>query len=304
MRLAGFILIISIFFFPLTGNAQSDSISQPKNKYKKAVVLAGTGGFAVGSLVALNQVWYNEYNTGSFHFFNDNKEWLQMDKAGHFYTSYHASRLLMEAFEWGGFNRKQKIWIGGGLGFAYLTAIEIMDGYSRGWGYSWGDQLADVFGSALAMSQEAIWREQRILLKFSYAESGLAKYNPDLLGKSFGSKLIKDYNAQTYWISMGGPLFTPKSKGPLRWLAVSFGYSAYGMLGGHYNRLLAQEENGDVYKVERERRYYLSLDVDFTRIKTRSKMLRTFFSVVNLLKFPAPAVEFSKSGVKFLPIYL
>jgi hypothetical protein len=28
-----------------------------------------------------------------FHFINDNAEWLQMDKAGHIYSSYHLGRL-------------------------------------------------------------------------------------------------------------------------------------------------------------------------------------------------------------------
>jgi len=295
--------LLQALLLSLYSGAQSDTVQKPSNKTRKAIVLGGTGALAMGSLVGLNQIWYAQYNTGSFHFFNDNKAWLQMDKVGHAYTAYQTSRLMMDAFDWAGFDRKKKIWIGGSIGFVYLTAIEIMDGYSRGWGYSWGDQIANLAGSAMAMAQEGFWREQRFVLKYSYAESGLARFNPDLLGDSFGSRLIKDYNAQTYWLSFGSSVSGKKDPLVPKWLALSFGYSAYGMLGGHYNNLLAQEPNGQVYQMERQRRYYLSLDIDFTKIKARSKLVRTLFTVVNLLKFPAPAVEFTKHGVRFLPIY-
>jgi hypothetical protein len=43
-------------------------------------------------LVGLNQLWY-AYARSDFHFINDNAEWLQMDKAGHIYSSYHLGRL-------------------------------------------------------------------------------------------------------------------------------------------------------------------------------------------------------------------
>jgi hypothetical protein len=46
-----------------------------------------------GALVGLNQLWYADYPKSDFHFINDNAEWLQMDKAGHIYSSYHLGRL-------------------------------------------------------------------------------------------------------------------------------------------------------------------------------------------------------------------
>jgi hypothetical protein len=48
---------------------------------------------AQGALVGLNQLWYADYARSDFHFINDNAEWLQMDKAGHIYSSYHLGRL-------------------------------------------------------------------------------------------------------------------------------------------------------------------------------------------------------------------
>jgi len=295
-----------ISFLLLCGTicGQNDSLKPSGYKTRKLILASSSAALTVGSLVMLNKAWYSEYNTGKFHFFNDNEEWLQMDKAGHIYTTYQMSRLMMEAFSWAGYSRKQTLIYGGGIGLAYMTAIECMDGFSRGWGFSWGDQLADVLGSSLAIAQEAGWKEQRIQLKFSFAQSGLAKYNPSLLGENKYAQLLKDYNGQTYWLSINPSSFFKKKSGKFpKWLSVSLGYSAYGMLGGHSNRIIVTDEKGNVLKIDRERRLYLSLDVDLSRIKTRSKLLNGLFSLVNMLKFPAPALEFTHKGLRAYGIY-
>lgn len=296
-------LTVILLFLCNLSHSQSDSSKAVNYKCRKITLASSTGLLTLGSLVYLNQAWYSEYNTGKFHFFDDNKEWLQMDKAGHVFTTYQTSRLMMEAFDWAGYSRKQKLIFGGGIGLAYMTAIEVMDGYSDGWGYSWGDQVADVIGSGMAMTQEAFWNEQRVQLKFSYAKSGLAKYNPSLLGENKYTQILKDYNAQTYWLSINPSTFVKKENKFPRWLNLAFGYSAYGMLGGHYNNIVPIDNNGNALKFGRQRRIYLSLDIDLTRIKTKSKVLKGIFSVVNILKFPAPAVEFSKNGLRFYGLY-
>lgn len=255
-----------------------------------------------GSLLYLNQAWYADYATGNFHFFNDNAEWMQMDKLGHTFTTYQTSRLMMNAYDWAGFTKNKTMWIGGTMGFAYMTAIECMDGFSSGWGFSWGDMCANAFGSSLAISQQAFWREQRVLLKFSYNNSGFAQYNPTLLGENFSTQLLKDYNGQSYWLSINPSSFMPKETKFPKWLNVALGYNAIGMIGGFINNDVT-DKNGNVLHFERQRNYYLSLDVDLSRIKTKSKVLKGIFSVFNLLKIPAPALELSGHSLKFRPIY-
>jgi len=283
--------------------AQTDSLAPVNYKTRKLILASSTAVLTTGSLLYLDQAWFDQYSTGKFHFFNDNKEWLQMDKAGHLYTNYQTSRLMMGAFNWAGFNKKQELFIGGTIGFAYMTAVECMDGFSKGWGFSYGDMIANALGTSAAISQKAFWKEQRIQFKFSYAQSGLAKYNPDLLGKSLSTQLLKDYNSQTYWLSVNPSSFITKENKFPKWLNVAFGYSAYGMLGGYENNIVVQDADGNVLKFDRERRYYFSLDVDLTRVKTKSKVLKKVFSVINILKFPAPAIQFSKNKTRFYYLY-
>jgi hypothetical protein len=162
-----------------------------------------------------------------------------------------------------------------------------------------GDVLANASGTALYVSQELIWKEQRIIPKFSFHTTQYANYRPDLLGSTMQEQILKDYNGQTYWFSANLHSFSKKSKIPM-WLNIAFGYGAEGMIG----------ENDDKktiifpIKPEKYRQFYLSLDVDLTKISTKSHFLKTVFSVLNTVKIPAPTVEYSPHrGFQFHALY-
>jgi hypothetical protein len=97
----------------------------------------------------------------------------------------------------GGVSDKKAIWQGGVSGLIYLTGVEIFDGFSNDWGFSWGDQLANIVGASFVIGQELAWREQKFRLKFSFHPSPYAKYRPELLGKNLIESWLKDYNGQT-----------------------------------------------------------------------------------------------------------
>ncbi|WP_340169217.1 hypothetical protein [Lacinutrix sp.] len=62
--------------------------------------------------------------------------------------------------------------------------------------------------------------------------------------------------------------------------------------------------NDVLIEQNRQRQFYLSLDVDLTKIETKSNTLKTIFSIFNAIKIPFPTLELnSKSGVKFRPVY-
>jgi hypothetical protein len=88
------------------------------------------------------------------------------------------------------------------------------------------------------------------------------------------------------------------------WLNVSIGYGAEGLLGGTEN--IWTDKEGNTYNradVKRQRNFYISPDIDLTRIKTRSKFLRSVFFVLNSIKVPAPALEFGGGKCRFHAIY-
>ena len=258
----------------------------------------------------MDKAWYQNYPRTSFHTFNDGGEWKQVDKVGHGWTAYQTSRITTAAWQWAGFRGEKKnkaVILGSVTGFTYLTVIEFLDAHSANWGWSWPDIAANFLGTSLFAGQEFLWDEQRVQFKFSshkenYAEELNARAD-NLYGRSFPERLLKDYNAQTYWLSFNLHSFLPKSKLP-SWLNVSVGYGAQGLLGGYEN--IAYDKDGNVTfdrrDIPRYRQWYIAPDVDLTKIKTKNSFVRTTLALLNCLKFPAPAVEFSNNGVKFKAI--
>jgi hypothetical protein len=242
-------------------------------------------------LFTLNELWYKDYPKSDFQFKNDNAHWLQMDKAGHVFSAYHLGRFGAEALEWSGSSKKNQRLYGATLGFVFLSAVEVMDGFSGGWGASYGDILANASGTALYISQDLLWNEQRITPKFSYHQTVYPTARPNTLGKNWSERILKDYNGQTYWLSANVASFVPNSKIP-KWLNLAFGYGAEGMITGEdvlVNSVFFPEN-------KRTRQFYLSLDVDLTRIETKNHLLKTVFSVFNTLKIPAPTLEVRANG--------
>lgn len=268
----------------------SDSLDK---KRQNSIVIAESV-LAAGALVGLNQLWYADYPQSNFHFINDNSEWLQMDKLGHSFSSYHLGRFGAEMLQWSGASKKNQLIYGAGLGFAFLTAVEVLDGYSSEWGASTGDVIANASGTTLYISQELLWKEQRITPKFSFHTTQFAAYRPDVLGRSLSEQILKDYNGQTYWLSTNLYSFSKGSKIP-KWLNLAVGYGANGMVSGNTEN----SPQNSTQKVERFRQFYLSFDVDLTKIETKSHFLKTIFSVFNTIKIPAPTIEYSANeGLK------
>ena len=272
---------------------------------RKWLVGAGTAALYGTSFIYLNEAWYKGYPRSSFHSFNDFGEWMQVDKVGHAWTAYTTSRVSTALWRWAGTSKRTSVLLGSGSSLLYMLSIEYLDGRSAEWGWSWGDVGADFFGAALFAGQEEIWNEQKIQLKFS---SHKRNYEPDLdtrvnqlFGKSLPERLLKDYNAQTYWLSFNINSFL-KNKSFPQWLNVSIGYGANGMLGGRKN--LAMDKNGNItfdrQDIQRYRQWYIAPDIDLTKIKTNSRFLRSLFGALNSFKFPTPALEFSNKKLKLV----
>ncbi len=309
-----------LFLFDVQGQdfLQHDSIPDPyikdtvhslSSKINRPLIVGGaTVLFSAGSLIALNHAWYKDHARTGFHTFDDSREWLQVDKIGHTWSAYTFSRFAGDFWKWSGIDNKKAVIAGSVSSLVYLTGIEYLDGHSSKWGWSWSDMAANLAGTTIYASQELAWNEQRIQVKFSTHkgeyDASLIERADALFGTTNSERLLKDYNHQAYWLSFNLKSFMPDSKLP-GWLNIAFGYGAEGMLGGFENKWT--DKNNAVqtrYDIERYRQFYISPDIDFTRIKTNSKSLRTFFSVLNCIKMPAPALMINSKGkIKAYPVY-
>ena len=99
----------------------------------------------------------------------------------------------------------------------------------------------------------------------------------------------------------------PESKFP-KWFNVAIGYGAQNLYGGYHNAW-QDEATGAFYKLDpaaypRYRQFFLSFDVDLTRIPSNSKFVRTVFQLLNWIKIPSPTLEVNTTGgVRLHAIY-
>ena len=297
-------VIIHITIFCLTLNSFSQNNFNNKNslslQLQKVRTISLSSSLLTGTIsgyIALDNIWYKDYPKSKFHFFNDNSEWLQMDKCGHFYTANKLGNLVADSYLWAGLSQKKSAIIGASYGLAFQTTLEIMDGYSSEWGFSWGDMAANTLGSLSFLTQELIWKEQKILLKFSTHLTNYASIRPNTLGKTIPQRLLKDYNGQTYWVSIPINFLVKKSPD---WLLFAFGYSIHDKIVGN-SEIYTDLNTNITYHSMRD--FYFSLDIDFSKIPIKNKILKKITSQFNYLKIPFPAIQFNQNGIGFRGIY-
>lgn len=278
------------------GEVYPDSVN--KKALKK--VLATEALSYTAGISFLYFIWYKDTERVPFHYYDDSRGYLQIDKAGHAFTAYRESYAAYYALRKTGLSKKKSLIYGGALGLVFQTPIEIFDGLYEGWGFSWPDMIANTFGSALLISQEALFDEQIVLMKFSYSPSPYAAYYPPL-GESPIEQFFYDYNGHTYWLSVNmnkisGQHFFPE------WLNIAVGYSGNGMLKEFDNPTSYRGEPLPTFS--RHRQYLLSLDVDFTKIHAEKRWVKVLLRVANMIKVPFPALEYNKEeGFKMRPFY-
>ena len=287
-----------IFFSIILINHNLFSVDSIKNNVDKNFYkfLLVEGATLTGVMSYLKYEWYSDKKRVPFHFYNDFKGWNQIDKFGHFYASYLESNVgysLMKKFN---FSEKKSLIFGGSQGFMLETPIEFFDAYYEGWGFSLTDMVANALGSSFFIIQQRIFGEQLLRPKLSFSRSIYAKDANGYLGKNnFLSQFVYDYNGYTYWFSFSPSKIFKIKKIP-EWINLSLGYGANGMIGEFSN--ISTYNGKNIPYHERYRQYYLSLDIDFSKIKSKSKVLKKIFNALSYIKIPLPTIEISNKKIR------
>ena len=290
------LLIFLLTFYCQISFSQDSTFSKyptELNKGKLYKTIAFETAFYLGGNAYLQYIWYNDHARVPFHFYNDNAGYLQIDKMGHAYAAYNYSVSGYEALREAGVSKKKALIYGGPLGLFLQTPIEIFDGLYEGWGFSWGDMVANTAGSALVVGNELLFDEQLIKYKFTYSSSMYRKVSNGHLGNTALEGFLYDYNAHSYWLSVPIHKIISNDKIP-DWLCISAGYSANGMFG--------EFENDKYYRGKplpnmiRYRQFLLSLDIDWSKIETNSKFLKKLLNTISVLKLPFPTFEIASTG--------
>ena len=287
-----FLTLIQAFTFSVSLFAQVDTTCECRTQ-----VPLTSAAIGITSYYFLNQLWYSQYPQSGFHFFDDHKEWLQMDKAGHAFTTYQVANQLYDAYLLTGYNQKESARNAAITGWSYMMGIELLDGFSSQWGFSSTDILANTTGSFLYWIQQEKWGEQKINLKFSYFPTRFSMLNTSQLGENFQQRILKDYNGQTYWLSFNSTLFFSKNNTFRDAINFNIGYSGTEMIR-------AKTNNNLVNNFHPTREFLFSFDADLNRVKWKRKGMKKVARILSVIKIPLPTLEIRGDGkIKFHSFY-
>lgn len=270
----------------------------------------GTTSYVAGS-TWLYTSWYADYPMGRFRTFDDSREWMGMDKAGHIFSAYMQGAICYRGAKWTGLSENKSILVGAISGGLFQTTVEVMDGFSEQWGFSVADLGANLVGTGLWTAQQIAWGEQRIAVKFS---GGFEDYShipvqpgadltfddraDHLYGSSRIERYLKDYNSQTYWLSVNVHSWLGNGSRWPEWLNIAVGYGADNMYGGFSNTW--DTADGITYDLTdshpRTSQFYLSPDINLSRLPVRLHWLKGLLHIGNVFKVPAPAIEINTQG--------
>ena len=302
------LIFLFLFSFSLQSYSQLDRTAadfcatkpiQGIDKKKLRVLIVGESLVYTSSMTGLYFLWYKDEFGNGFHSFNDWKEWQQMDKFGHFTTAFILAELSCKAYSWTGVDWRKANKIAFLQSMLFMTSLEVLDGFSTGWGFSWSDMGFNLVGASLSYYKNSGYKPLQLIPKFSFEKSEMAQWRPDLLGNNFPSRMMKDYNAQNYWLSIN---YNSKTKATDSWtngICLSVGYGAQGMTGGSDN-VLINEQGITVPEFQRFRQWYISLDYDWTKLpayKNGNRFFKGLCNGLNIFKFPFPALELSRGKV-------
>lgn len=258
-----------------------------------------TGAFIAQHEIQLNTIWKE---TAPFKIMEDGHYALYVDKAGHFFGTWVMSHFLRETYLFSGFDYKSSYWLGALTGLLYSSYVEVLDGFGANWGFSPSDFYLDVLGTSFSIAQYYYPVLQNFTPKFQYVPSpwfGERKRVPSEI-------MIDDYSSQVFWMSINvHNLLSDELKAYWpSWLQLSIGYTARNLCDRGYPEYNQYEYDVELDDVKGDPRLILALDYDMIKLLPGdNKFWNWIKQSMNVLKFPSPAVEFSKRGTRFYLLF-
>jgi uncharacterized protein YfiM (DUF2279 family) len=285
-------LSLFIIISSLNCYSQSDSLSSP-SILKKSIVFSGQIITYTGFTYEMSQQFFNTPHLSDFHLKQDLNTWRGMDKFFHAFGSYQFLALLYQTNKWTGMKDKRALNLAFWESTLFGTTKEYCDGRIDVGGWSWYDIEMNFTGNLFFYLQQRFLNKQLIQYKYSYGNSHLQHYYPETLGSSWKNYWFRDYNGQTFWVSVSlGNMNLTQNKW-LKPIAFCLGYGA--------DNLIYELSNKNI-DLKRYSQLYLGLDIDLTQIETKNKFLKTTFLLLNRLRFPLPSIEYnSLNQFKFHP---
>ncbi|MFM8771239.1 MAG: DUF2279 domain-containing protein [Candidatus Kapaibacterium sp.] len=258
-----------------------------------AVIGTAYTGLIVGLQMQMSDSWWGR--SGAFHVQEDGDYARYLDKAGHFFTGFTMSTIMGDALMECGFDYTTSTWLGASVGLAYMTMVEIQDGYAVTWGFSPSDALSNFTGAAFYAARNLVPALQNVTPRWSYVPAHLVG---DRATTERPLTIFDDYNATTFWLNFNVENMLPTSLAAHwpDWMTISVGY-------GCRDYEVKNPADGSMRPVKR--RMMIGIDYDWLKIIPESSVgvLNYVRQGLNYIRIPGPTLEFGDDGVRFAVLY-
>ena len=225
--------------------------------------------------------WWKD-SRGPFHFEDDWGYAANIDKVGHLVGGYYVSYFTGEGLMLCGFNWRDATIYGALFGFVYETIVEIEDGYSARWGFSFSDLIADVLGRAFYIGQYYYPFLQNFTFKYMYHSKTMWSDLRDSPGL-----LLSNHDANSFWIATNVYNILPRNfrKFWFSGINLTFGFQIEGIDG------VRHEAYGPI-----KRHYLIGLEYDLMQLSNdKYGGWNWILQNLNFLKQPGPIIDMGPS---------
>ncbi len=251
--------------------ADNDSTSEGVSVWRMAVVGGvSTGAFIYGHALQSNLWWKGEQSPFHVDWEHDWHYALGADKFGHFFFPYIMSDAYRHAFRWAGMDTVSSMYLASGIALTYETYVEIKDGFSKEWGFSWGDFTADALGATFPIAQHYIPALKPYSIKISFQPSDKFRVGQHAV-------IFDDYESTYHWISVDVAALLPLSWRDVYppWVNIGIGHSVKNL----------DFKGGGTHEL------YLGLDWNLRGLPIEGSLWDALVAVLQYYHLPAPAVR-------------
>ncbi len=268
-----YILTFLFFFSHNSLRAQQDSATT------SSLILASIAPTVfIGTALVQNyfDFWLNADKV-PFHISSDPPYAFHNDKFGHaFYASFSAD-IIKESYIQAGVDRKTSAWIGASSALFAQTLVEIGDGFHGHedyYGFSPGDEFADIIGSALPLLKEYI----PFVKRFDYK---IGLYPSPALKQGAFRGILDDNESQFFWLS--ADIHDAFGEWYPSWLNIALGYGVENLPSSAF----LPNRNG----LTPRSLVYIGFDLNLKALPIRGKVWEIIAEVLSHYRLPFPALQ-------------
>lgn len=248
--------------------------NEPFNTGLNYPMLGSLGAALTGSGFVMHNYMEDAWWKQKEKFYFSNDYWSKLsnfNKFSHFYSVNLLGHLFSGAYEASGMQALGSTWYSSLSALAYMSYIELENGFHKNNGFSLSNFSADILGTAFYIGQYYIPEMKSLMPKVSF--------KPVKRQNNVGSIIFDDYAGQKYWMSLRIKEFLPEK--------VSAFWPSFIMIAAG----AGLKYDGNSRNLGGPMEFYFALDLDAEKLPLYGPFWQFAKNTLNYIHFPMPGVR-------------